>query len=147
MEKKKLIRYRILINSIHIVIGAYLLTLSDAYKLPDEYKKSEKHGYVLIVLGTLALSQIFNIYKNIKARGGTLKQYFNEMDRDTIYWDLIHIVHILFSGPLLILLGLYKIGKFDYIDEERFRSISLYLGITLILYHLIRSIMHSFELH
>ena len=134
-------QYRILINSIHIVIGAYLLTLSNVYKLPDEYKNSEKHGYILILLGTLAFYNIINIINNINARGRSLKGYFENLT----YWDVIHMVHLLVSGPLLILLGLSRIGKFDYIDEERFRSISLYLALTLILYHIIRSIMHSME--
>lgn len=135
-----------MMNSIHIVIGLYLLSISNGLDMipllpdtPEDYKKSEKHGYVLIVLGTLAFSQIYNIYKNVRARKEGIKEYINTLG----YWDIIHIVHIVSSGPLLILLGLSKIGKFDYIDKERFRSLSSKLGLILILYHSIRMIMHS----
>ena len=148
MQRTK--RFRILINSIHIVIGLYLLTISNGFDMipilpdtPEDYKNSEKHGYVLIVLGVLAFSQIFNIINNINLRKGGIKEYINTLG----YWDLIHIVHLVSSGPLLILLGLSKIGKFDYIDKEAFRSISLYLGVLLIVYHSIKMIYNSRKLY
>ena len=121
---KRTMGIRIAINIVHITIGLYLLSLSNGLNLipllpdvPEEYKNNENHGYVLIGLGCLAFSQIYNVRINFKAKGGSLQGYINNVE----YWDLIHIVHLIVSGPLLILLGLSKIGKFDYIDKKHLK--------------------------
>ena len=51
------------------------------------------------------------------------------------------MVHLLVSGPLLILLGLSRIGKFDAIDQETFKSLSFRVGGGLILYHSVRMVI------
>ena len=139
--------FRMIINSVHIVIGLYLLSLTNGLDMipllpdtPEEYKNSETHGYVLVVLGSLAFTQIIRIMKNYKARG-SLKEYINTLG----YWDLIHIVHLLVSGPLIVLLGLSRLGKFDGIDQETFKSLTSKVGGGLILYHSVRMVMHSMK--
>ncbi len=140
--------FRMIINSVHIVIGLYLLSLTNGLDMipllpdtPEDYKKSEVHGYVLVVLGSIAFSQIINIKMNYDARGKSLNGYFENLR----YWDVIHMVHLLVSGPLLILLGLSRLGKFDAIDQETFKSLSFKVGGGLILYHSVRMVMHSME--
>ena len=140
--------FRMIINSVHIVIGLYLLSLTNGLDMipllpdtPEDYKKSEVHGYVLVALGSLAFNHIIRIMRNYKARGKSLKGYFENLT----YWDVIHMVHLLVSGPLLILLGLSRLGKFDAIDQETFKSLSFKVGGGLILYHSVRMVMHSME--
>ena len=107
---------------------------------PEDYKKVKKRKCISCIR-KYSIFQIINIKMNYDARGKSLNGYFENLT----YWDVIHMVHLLVSGPLLILLGLSRLGKFDAIDQETFKSLSFRVGGGLILYHSVRMVMHSME--
>ena len=139
-----------IINSVHIVIGLYLLSLTNGLDMipllpdtPEDYKKSEQRW--LCISCIRKYSNIFPNNKlkiNYDARGKSLNGYFENLT----YWDVIHMV--IFSNYYnnKILLGLSRLGKFDAIDQETFKSLSFKVGGGLILYHSVRMVMHSMEI-
>ena len=116
--------HREITNLMHVLIGLYLLHLSDIIGTSSD---NPTHSYVLVVLGVIAGLQILRMVQKMLL--------YKIPFMDDLYWNVVYITHLLLIAPLFITLGLKRMGKFPNIDKEKLKKTTIGIAFMIIGYH------------